>query len=88
MIIGNKLDIVQETPSKRQVTTKEATEYCRDLDGIKGKDGGEIFFGGETSCKSGEGVEEAMVLVLREFFERFPVCEKCKCPVLPPPLKE
>ena len=60
VLVGNKLDLVGEDASKRQVDREEAEAWCRTNGVLKHV---------ETSAKSGEGVEGAFVEVAQRIYE-------------------
>ena len=56
MLLGNKLDVAQEDPEKRQVNIEDAKKFCSDNG---------IFWGGECSAKTFNEDK------IKEIFEKF-----------------
>ena len=61
MLLANKLDIVQENPEKRAITTEEGEKMCSEL---------EIYWGGECSAKTFEvnQIKNIFELFLKKLF--------------------
>lgn len=49
MLIGNKLDLIQENPSLRKIKSEEVRSFCKDLN----------LLYNETSAKTGDNIKES-----------------------------
>ena len=61
MLVGNKLDLVEEDPKKRQVSVVEAQEYCMQHKNMH-------FI--ETSTVSRANVNDAFEMLLQDIYEK------------------
>lgn len=65
LLIGNKKDLVQETPSSRQVTESEAKEFAAKY---------KLYYR-ETSAKTGDNVKESFEYLVESKKESIFVCD-------------
>ena len=67
VLIGNKLDIAEDSPNARQVTLEEAKKKCEDE---------KIFFGGECSAKNftEEQLKDLFTVFTQEIYKKVGEC--------------
>lgn len=67
-IVGTKLDLVNQDPSKRQVPFERCVAYASKHLSMDGQDGAEACH--EISAKDDEGVEEVFQVITRKLLQR------------------
>ncbi len=72
IVIGCKKDLTH----RRVISPEKGKEFC-----LLNR----ILYGGECSAKTSEGVKEVWNIILETLMDKYPICNRCQCVILPTP---